>query len=75
MATLQEIAQNGGWAAAIANEALTIKSQMDSGELSADEGKELLEDLTRLEGVVEAADDIETKTDLVTAITVIAKVV
>jgi polyhydroxyalkanoate synthesis regulator phasin len=75
MATLQEIAQNGGWAAAIANEALTIKSQMDSGELSADEGKELLEDLARLEGVVEASDDIETKTDLVTAIFVVAKVV
>lgn len=75
MATLQEIAQNGGWASAIANEALTIKSQMDSGELSADEGKELLEDLARLEGVVEASDDIETKTDLVTAIFVVAKVV
>lgn len=72
--TLNEIAEKGGWAAAIAKEALTIKSQMDSGEISADEGKELLEDLARLEGVAEAADDIETKTDLVTAIFVVAQV-
>lgn len=72
--TLNEIAEKGGWAAAIAEEALTIKSQMDSGEISADEGKELLEDLARLEGVAEAADDIETKTDLVTAIFVVAQV-
>lgn len=75
MATLQEIASKGGWAAAIAEEALTIQSKVTSGEMSSDEAKELLEDLARLEGVVEAADDIETRTDVVTAIFAVAQVV
>lgn len=62
------------WASERASIALAIVEQAQKGEISTDEYTELMLDLARLDEVHLAAEDIELKTALVTAITVVAKV-
>ena len=62
------------WARERAELALAIVEQAQQGEISTDEYTELMLDLARLDAVQLAAEDIELKTALVTAITVVAKV-
>ena len=62
------------WARERAELALAIIEQAQRGEISTDEYTELMLDLARLDSLEIAAEDIELKTALVTAITVVAKV-
>jgi hypothetical protein len=72
---LQWLAQNGRpWAAQRAAFALEIAQQFQQGAISESEYKELLLDLVRTDKLEEEADDIETKTMLVSAIYVLAQV-
>lgn len=62
------------WARERAEAALLIRQEYELGRLSDSEYQELLLDLTRLDQVELAAEDIEFKTALVTAIWAIAQV-
>lgn len=62
------------WAQERAAIALSILEQFQQGQISTDEYTELMLDLARLDTLELAAEDIELKTALVTAITVVAKV-
>lgn len=62
------------WASERAAMALAIIEQAQRGEISTEEYTELMLDLARLDSLELAAEDIELKTALVTAITVVAKV-
>jgi hypothetical protein len=55
--------------------ALEIQEQLNVGNLSQDEARELLEDLVRTDALDKEADDIETKALLVSAVTTIIKLV
>ncbi len=71
---LQWLAQNGRpWAAQRAAFALEITEQFQQGGISESEYKELMSDLVRMDKLDEEADDIETKTMLVTAVYAVAK--
>lgn len=73
---LERIAAEGtGWASTRARLALDIADQHAAGEISADEMKELLEDLVRTDALEEEAGDMETRALLVTAVMGIAQVV
>lgn len=72
---LQWLAQNGRpWAAQRAAFALEIAQQFQQGAISESEYKELMLDLVRADKLDEEADDLETKTMLVTAIYAVAQV-
>ena len=62
------------WAAERASMAVAIAEQYQGGGLDQSEYTELMLDLARLDQVNVAAEDIELKTALVTAITMVAKV-
>lgn len=62
------------WAAERASMALAICEGYQAGGISPEEYTELMLDLTRLDSVNIQAEDIELKTALVTAITLVAKV-
>lgn len=66
---LEELAQCGlGWAAERAQIALQLMDDHDAGAMSDEEFAELMQDLVRADRLDEEADDLETKTMLVTAI-------
>lgn len=74
--TLKEIADNGpGWAAERAQTALLIAQAFGKGQIEEDEFKELMADLVRADKLDEEADDLETKTALVTAVYAVAQIV
>lgn len=73
--TLQEIANSDGWAARRATIALDITRQYEAGELDESEYKELMRDLVNMDQLDEEADDLETKTMLVTAVYGVAQIV
>lgn len=62
------------WAAERAQMALAINEQYQGGGISPEEYTELMLDLARLDQVHIQAEDIELKTALITAVTMIAKV-
>lgn len=69
MKALRELANcNRPWAAERAQIALDLAEQYENDELSADEFKELLEDLVRTDRLDDEADDIEVKTLLITGV-------
>ncbi len=69
MKALRELANcDRPWAAERAQIALDLAAQYEADELSADEFKELLEDLVRTDKLDDEADNIEVKTMLVTGI-------
>lgn len=71
---LQMLSQsNRSWAAERAAVALQICEGYQQGQLDESEFKELMADLVRSDKLDQEADDIETKTMLVTAIYVVAK--
>lgn len=73
--TLRQLADSGpGWAAERAQTALLIAQAYGKGQLEEDEYKELMLDLVRADKLDEEADDLETKTMLVTAIYAVAQV-
>lgn len=74
--TLSDLAKsNKSWAAKRARMALEIQEQLNVGNLSQDEARELLEDLVRTDALDKEADDIETKALLVSAVSTIIKLV
>ena len=66
---------NRPWAAQRAQMALQMCQAVQSGELSESEFKELMLDLVRTDRLDEEADDLETKTMLVTAVYAVAQMV
>jgi polyhydroxyalkanoate synthesis regulator phasin len=73
---LQALAASGRpWAEQRAQMALMFTEQLSRGELTADEHRELMVDLVRSDRLDSEADDLETKTLLVTAIYAVAQVV
>lgn len=73
--TLKEIADNGPWwAAERAQTALLIAQAFGKGQIEEDEFKELMADLVRADKLDEEADDLETKTMLVTAVYAVAQI-
>jgi hypothetical protein len=69
MKALRELAHcDRPWAAQRAKYALELAELYENDELSADEFKELLEDLVRTDKLDDEADDIEIKTLLVTGV-------
>ena len=73
--TLKQIADSGpGWASERAQTALLIAQAYGKGQLEEDEFKELMLDLVRADKLDEEADDLETKTMLVTAVYAVAQV-
>lgn len=74
--TLSDLTKsNKSWAAKRARTALKIQEQLNVGNLSQDEARELLEDLIRTDALDKEADDIQTKAMLIAAVTTIAKLV
>ncbi len=72
--TLYEIAgSDKGWAAQRAATVIAINEQLQSGNITSDEAKELMIDLVRMDKLDEEADDIELKTMLVTAVYAVAQ--
>lgn len=61
------------WARERAEAALLIQQEYELGHIGPDEYQELMLDLTRLDQVHIAAEDIEFKTALVTAIWAVAQ--
>lgn len=73
--TLQQIADSGpSWAAERASTALLIAQAFSKGQIEEDEFKELMLDLVRTDKLEEEADDLETKTMLVTAVYAVAQI-
>ena len=73
--TLQQLAGCGRpWAAQRAQMALAIAEQFQGGGLDASEYQELMKDLVRMDRLDLEADDLETKTLLVTAVYAVAQV-
>ena len=71
---LQALSQCGRpWAAQRAEMALQICAAAQNGEISESEFKELMADLVRMDKLDEEADDLETKTMLVTAVYAVAQ--
>lgn len=73
--TLRHIADSGpSWASERAQTALLIAQAFGKGQLEEDEFKELMADLVRADKLDEEADDLETKTMLVTAVYAVAQI-
>lgn len=76
MDSLYEIAGNPrGWAAERAAMVIAIKEQVDAGQVSSAEAKELMLDLVRMDTLDQEADDMELKTALIAAIYAVSRVV
>jgi len=76
MQTLYEIAgSDKGWAAQRAAMVIAITEQLQAGNISNDEARELMLDLVRMDQLDAEADDIELKTALVQAVFVVSKMV
>ena len=73
MSTLSELVNsNQSWAADRAATAIEIQDALKSGDLSADDAKELLDNLIDAEKLEEEATDVVVRATLVKAITEIA---
>ena len=76
MQTLYEIAgSDRGWAAQRAAMVIAITEQVQAGQLSREEARELMQDLVRMDQLDAEADDLALKTALVTAVCAVAQVV
>lgn len=76
MQVLYEIAgSDRGWAAQRAAMVIAITEQLQAGNISNDEARELMLDLVRMDQLDAEADDIELKTALVQAVFVVSKMV
>jgi len=76
MKALRELANcDRPWAAERAQIALDLAAQYENDELSADEFKELLEDLVRTDKLDDEADDMEIKALLVTGVYALSKMI
>lgn len=76
MQTLYEIAgSDRGWAAQRAAMVIAITEQVQAGQLSREEARELMQDLVRMDQLDAEADDLALKTALVTAVWAVAQVV
>ena len=75
--TLYEIAgrDDHPWAATRAAMVIAITEQLQAGNISNDEARELMLDLVRMDQLDAEADDIELKTALVQAVFVVSKMV
>jgi hypothetical protein len=72
---LEEIAANGPpWAAERASIALQLLYDFQSGAIDSSEYQEIMEDLVRADQLDSEADDLETKTALVSAVYVVAQI-
>ena len=70
---LQEIANsNEPWAAQRAQYALQICEAVNAGEMTADEGQELLRDLVRMDRLDSESSDMRLKAALVSAVYIAA---
>lgn len=73
---LEQMSQDGrGWVRERAEIAIVLMDQLDSGGLDPSEYQELMLDLVRSDRLDAEADDLETKTMLVTAIYGVAQIV
>ena len=73
---LQQMAQDSRpWVAERAMIALDMIAQYQTGELEESEYQELMMDLVRADRLDEEADDLETKTMLVTAVYACAQII
>jgi hypothetical protein len=67
------VKSNKSWAAKRAQMALDLETAFRNEEISADEYKELLEDLVRTDTLEAESDDIQTKAMLIQGINALAK--
>ena len=73
---LEQMAQDGrGWVRERAEMAIILMDQYHSGGLDASEYQELMMDLVRSDRLDAEADDLDTKTMLVTAVYGVAQVI
>jgi hypothetical protein len=73
---LEQMAQDGrGWVRERAEMAIILHDQYHSGGLDISEYQELMMDLVRSDRLDAEADDLETKTMLVTAVYGVAQVI
>lgn len=73
---LEQMAQDGrGWVRERAQMAIILHDQFTSGGLDQSEYQELMMDLVRSDRLDSEADDLDTKTMLVTAIYGVAQVI
>jgi hypothetical protein len=73
---LEQMAQDGrGWVAERAQMALMLNDQFQNGEILENEYQELMMDLVRSDRLDEEADDLDTKTMLVTAVYGVAQII
>ena len=73
---LEQMAQDGrGWVRERAEMAIILYDQYESGGLDESEYQELMMDLVRSDRLDAEADDLDTKTMLVTAIYGVAQVI
>lgn len=73
---LEQMAQDGrGWVAERAKMAIILHDQFESGGLDESEYQELMMDLVRSDRLDEEADDLDTKTMLVTAVYGVAQII
>jgi hypothetical protein len=73
---LEQMAQDGrGWVRERAEMAIILQDQFTSGGLDESEYQELMMDLVRSDRLDAEADDLDTKTMLVTAIYGVAQVI
>jgi hypothetical protein len=76
MQVLYEIAGcDRGWAAQRAAMVIAITEQLQAGNISNDEARELMLDLVRMDQLDSEADDIALKTALVTAVYAVSQLV
>lgn len=75
MEQLKELLTSGTWAAKKAEIALKLTEDYKSGQLSADEYKELCNDLLKTDQLNLQAEDLEIKAKLQLAITTLLKVI
>ncbi len=76
MQALYEIAGcDRGWAAQRAAMVIAITEQVQAGQLSRDEARELMQDLVRMDQLDAEADDMALKAALVAAVWAVAQVV
>lgn len=66
------LASDKPWAQERAQIAIDLVSQFQTGQISGDEYKALLEDLVNADTLDAEADDLETKTMLVTAVNAVS---
>ena len=73
---LEQMAQDDrGWVSERAKMAIILHDQFESGGLDDSEYQELMMDLVRSDRLDEEADDLDTKTMLVTAVYGVAQII